>query len=117
MENYNPYLKNRSRKLRKGMTETEVMIWNRLRRKQINGLQFYRQKPLGKYIVDFYCPAKKLVIEIDGGQHFWNDNPEKDKERDKYLADALGYKILRFTNVDIFQNIEGVVHKIIEVIK
>ena len=100
------------------MTETEVTLWNRVRRKQINGLQFYRQKPLGKYIVDFYCPAKKLVIEIDGGQHFWDDNIKKDdKERDEYLIDSLGLKILRFTNIEVFQNIEGVINAIFEAVK
>lgn len=100
------------------MTETEVMIWNRVRRKQINGLQFYRQKPLGKYIVDFYCPAKNLVIEIDGGQHFWDDNIKKDDgERDEYIVNVLGLKILRFTNIEVFQNIEGVINSIFRAVK
>ena len=100
------------------MTETEIMLWNRLRRKQIDGLQFYRQKPLGKYIVDFYCPAKNLVIEIDGGQHFWDGTIEQnDKERDKHLKENLGLRVLRFTNIDVFQNIEGVVNSIFEALK
>lgn len=100
------------------MTETEIMLWNRLRRKQINGLQFYRQKPLGKYIVDFYCPARNTVIEVDGGQHFWDENIKKnDAERDEYFTDVLGLKILRFNNVDVFQNIEGVMNAIIQALK
>jgi very-short-patch-repair endonuclease len=118
MREYNPYLKNKSRELRKEMTETEIMPWNRLRRKQINGLQFYRQKPLGKYVVDFYCPKKKLVIEIDGGQHFWDENiKQDDKQRDKYLKNDLGLEVLRVTNVDVFQNIEGAVNAIFEALK
>jgi len=100
------------------MTETEIMLWNRIRRRQINGLQFYRQKPLGKYIVDFYCPAKNLVIEIDGGQHFWDERIEKDdKERDEYLTNDLGLKVLRFTNIDTFQNTEGIIYTIIKALK
>jgi len=100
------------------MTETEIRLWNRLRRKQINGLQFYRQKPLGKYIVDFYCPAKSLVIEIDGGQHFWDEQIENDdKKRDRYFTDVQRLKVLRFTNIEVFQNIEGVVNSIFEALK
>jgi len=117
---YNPYLnlKTIGRKLRKEMTETEIRLWSRVRKKQINNLQFFRQRPIGNFVVDFYCPQKKLVIEIDGGQHYWNENiSNDDKERDIYLSDILGIKVLRFTNVDIFQNIEDVVHKIIEATK
>ena len=66
---YNKKLKARSRELRSSMTDAEIALWVKLRRKQLHGLQFYRQKPLGKFIVDFYCPAAQLVIEIDGGQH------------------------------------------------
>ncbi len=100
------------------MTETEIRLWSRVRKKQINNLQFFRQRPIGNFVVDFYCPQKKLVIEIDGGQHYWNENiSNDDKERDIYLSDILGIKVLRFTNVDIFQNIEDVVHKIIEATK
>jgi len=67
---YRKDLKNISRKLRGRMTETEIRLWARVRNRQINNLLFHRQKPLGPYIVDFYCPAKKIVIEIDGGQHY-----------------------------------------------
>ena len=67
---YNPKLKKRARRLRKNMTDAEVKLWNHLRRKQIKGLQFFRQRPIGNYIVDFYAPEAKLVIEVDGGQHY-----------------------------------------------
>jgi len=64
---YNKPLKSNSRVLRANMTDAEQKLWYRLRRKQINGWQVYRQKPIGPYIVDFYCPATGLVIELDGG--------------------------------------------------
>ena len=97
------------------MTEAEIILWNRLRRKQINNIQFYRQKPLGNYIVDFYCPAKKLIIEIDGGQHYENGEIIKeDKERESFLIQTLKLKVLRFTNTDITKNLASVMDKIIE---
>ena len=67
---YNKDLKPFARELRKNMTDAELHLWNRVRRKQINGYQFYRQKNIGSYIVDFYCPAAKLIIELDGSQHY-----------------------------------------------
>lgn len=112
---YNPYLRASGRRLRKEMTETEVRLWNRIRRKQINSLQFFRQRPIGNFVVDFYCPRRKLVIELDGGQHFWDENISgNDKNRDNYLENILGLKVLRFTNVEVYQNIEGVVREIIK---
>ena len=67
---------------------------------------FYRQKPLGQYIVDFYCPAAKLVIEVDGGQHYSGQQKERDIERDKYLNDQ-GLKVIRYSDLDVLTNIEG----------
>jgi len=110
---YQSYLKEKARNLRKSMTPAEVRLWVKIRRKQIKGLQFYRQKPLGKYIVDFYCPAKRLVIEIDGGQHYEKEHLKKDKQRDNYLEQILGLKVIRFTNRDILTNLESVINKII----
>lgn len=108
-------LKNNARKLRKNMTPAEVRLWQRIRRKQLNNLQFYRQRNLGKYIVDFYCPARKLVIEIDGGQHYESGKLiEKDKERENYLRSVLKLKVIRFTNIDILKNIYSVMDKIVE---
>ncbi len=112
---YEPYIKDISRKLRKTMTKEEIILWNKLRRKQLNELQFYRQKPLGRFVVDFYCPTKKLVVEIDGGQHYENGETIKaDKERELFLKNILGLKILRFTNIDINKNINSVMDKIFE---
>jgi len=115
---YKPHLKDNSRKLRKTMTESEVILWNKIRRKQLKNLQFNRQKPLGKYVVDFYCPLKKLVIEIDGGQHYDNGKiTKKDLEREKFIKEILGLKIVRFTNIEIKQNLASVIDKILETLK
>ena len=99
-----PYLvqsKEHARVLRKAMTDAELKLWRMIRKKQMNGLQFYRQKPLGTYIADFYCPARKIVIEVDGGQHYEEKKIKKDEERSKYLQEKLGLKVLRFTNLSL----------------
>ncbi len=82
--------------------------------KQLGGYQFYRQRIIGDYIVDFYCPKFKLVIEVDGGQHYSDDAVEKDTKRDAYLA-SHEIRVLRFTNADVLENIDGVIYKILEV--
>jgi very-short-patch-repair endonuclease len=81
--------------------------------KRIRGYQFYRQKNLGNYIVDFYCPAGKLIIELDGGQHYSEEGMESDEIRDKYLA-SLGFTILRFSDRDILKNMDEVLQRIYE---
>ena len=108
---YNRNLKRHSGQLRKNMTDTERHIWAKLRMKQLNGYQFYRQKPIGDYIVDFYCPRAKLVIEVDGGQHFSDEMTEYDRIRDEYIS-SLGLRVLRFTNTDVLTNIESVLESI-----
>ncbi len=75
------------------MNDAEHHLWQRTRNKQVNGVQFYRQRPLLNYIVDFYCPKVKLVIELDGGQHFEDEHPIKDRERDVAL-EAIGLQVL-----------------------
>ena len=80
MQAYNPALKPFSRDLRNSMTDAEQLLWSRLRRKQILGVQFYRQKPLANYIVDFYCAAANVVIELDGSQHYEPEHRAKDAE-------------------------------------
>jgi len=97
MENYKKKLKTPARSLRSNMTDAEQALWYRIRRKQVQGLQFYRQKTLLSFIVDFYCPAAKLVIEIDGSQHLETKNLEKDRARDAALM-RLGLLVLRFDN-------------------
>jgi very-short-patch-repair endonuclease len=110
---YNKKLKARSRKRRSSMTDAEIALWVKLRRKQLHGLQFYRQKPLGNFIVDFYCPAARLVIEIDGGQHYEEEGRIRDGLRDGYLEN-LGIRVFRFSNLDVLKNMEGVIAVIIE---
>jgi very-short-patch-repair endonuclease len=112
MRPYNPNLKPLSQQLRKNMTDAERKLWSRLRMKQLKNLMFSRQKQLGVYIVDFYCHNAKMVIEVDGGQRFAEDAVEYDRNRDEYLKD-MGLTVLRFTNTDVMDNIEGVVDVIL----
>jgi very-short-patch-repair endonuclease len=107
MREYNRTLKGASRELRKQMTDAERAFWRRVRRKQILGLQFYRQKPLLSFVVDFYCPAAKLVIEVDGGQHGDVDHQSRDRERDRRLI-ALGLRVLRFDNLQVLREPDAV---------
>ena len=111
MQPYNKNLKKLSRDLRSNMTDAEQLLWQRLRRKQILGLQFYRQKPILNFIVDFYCSAANLVIECDGGQHYTVEELEVDRARDQALA-QLGLNVLRFDNRQILTEIDGVVEQI-----
>ena len=111
MQPYNKNLKQPSRDLRNNMTDAEQLLWQRLRRKQILGLQFYRQKPILNFIVDFYCPAANLVIDCDGGQHYTAEGLEADRARDQALA-QLGLNVLRFDNRQILTEIDGVVEQI-----
>ncbi len=108
MHPYNPKLKPLSQELRKNMTDAEKQLWSKLKMKQLKGLMFSRQKPLGEYIADFYCHQARLVIEVDGGQHFLDDTIEYDRIRDEFMMSS-GIKVLRFTNTDVMENIEGVV--------
>ena len=111
MKPYNKKLKLPSHDLRNNMTDAEQLLWRKLRRKQILGLQFYRQKPILNFIVDFYCPAANLVIEWDSGQHYTAEGLEADRARDQALA-QLGLNVLRFDNRQILTEIDGVVEKI-----
>ena len=111
MQPYNKNLKIPSRDLRNNMTDAEQMLWQRLRRKQILGLQFYRQKPILNFIVDFYCPAANLVIECDGGQHYTDEGLEADRVRDEALA-QLGLKVLRFDNGQVLNETDAMVEQI-----
>ena len=82
---YKVNLKHNACRLRKEMTDSEKKLWTRLGRKQIMDVQFYRQKPLGSYIVDFYAPKAKIVVEVDGSQHTEERARQKDARGDKYL--------------------------------
>ncbi|VIO80326.1 hypothetical protein CI1B_83770 [Bradyrhizobium ivorense] len=93
-----------ARGLRVNQTDEETVLWNRIRNRQIDGHKFARQIPIGRYSCDFVCREKKLVIEVDGGQHA---DSVADVVRDRYMADE-GYRVLRFWNNDVLGNIEGV---------
>ena len=111
MLSYSGQLKQRSRELRKNMTDAEKLVWSKVRGKQPKDCQFYRQKVISNYIVDFYCPRAKLVIEIDGGRHYMSDGKQKDTVRDSDMND-LGLRVLRFSNREVSENIDGVVEVI-----
>jgi very-short-patch-repair endonuclease len=98
------------------MTDAEKRLWSKLRLKQLNGYQFYRQMVIGNYIVDFCSPALKLVIEVDGSQRYTSEGLKSDKTRDKYLQ-GCGLKVLRFNDYEVFTNISGVVENILENMK
>ncbi|MBI4642596.1 MAG: endonuclease domain-containing protein [Deltaproteobacteria bacterium] len=100
-----------SRNLRKNQTDAENLLWRHLRGKQLEGLRFRRQHPIGRYIVDFVCLEKRLVLEIDGGQHGMEKEKIKDDERDHWLR-TEGYQVLRFWNNDVLTNLEGVMETI-----
>ena len=112
---YNRDLKEYSRQLREHMTDAENCLWAKIRLKE-TGCQFYRQKPIGDYIVDFFCPKAKLVIEVDGSRHFSDEMLEYDRVRDEYMS-SLGLRVLRFTNNDVLTNMDGVVERILETMR
>ena len=102
-----------ARNLRKNSTPQERILWKLLRNSNIHNCKFKRQYPIGDYIVDFICKEKMLIIEIDGGQHNEFQNIELDNKRTKYL-ESRGFNVIRFWNVDIDKNIEGVYKTIIK---
>ena len=110
---YNKALKPFARNLRQSMTQAEVLLWTKICRRQIQGIQFLRQKPIAKFILDFYAKSIRLAIEIDGGQHFETEHKNKDMNRDAYLA-TLGIHTLRFSNREVLTNLSGVLLKIEE---
>jgi len=106
---YNPKLKELARRLRNNSTLAEVLLWNQIKKKQLRGYQFSRQKPIDDFIVDFFCHDLMLAIEIDGETH--NYKAEEDKVRQSRL-ESLGVKFLRFLDIDIKKNMEGVLRSI-----
>lgn len=97
--------------LRKNIPEPEKRLWQKLRKEQLIGIKFRRQYSVGPYVIDFYSPKTRLGIEIDGDSHFWGDTPAYDKERQIYI-EANGIKLIRFTNREVIENLEGVLEKI-----
>jgi very-short-patch-repair endonuclease len=102
-------LVNLAKSLRKRQTEAETLLWRHLRGKQTNGLKFRRQEPIGQYIVDFVCFERKLIIELDGGQHALQQ--DQDQKRESWFREQ-GFRTLRFWNNEVLGNIEGVLEVI-----
>ena len=97
----------RARDLRKSSTKAERALWSQLRDRKLDGHKFRRQQPIGPNTVDFFCLERKLVVEVDGGQHV----PEVDERRTAFL-DGAGYRVLRFWNAEVLENMDGVLHLI-----
>ena len=104
----------RARALRHNATDAEKLLWHRIRMWQVESCKFRRQQPLGTYIVDFVCLEKRIVVELDGGQHA--EQNEYDSKRDAWLRDQ-GFTVLRFWNHDVLQKIESVADKIYQTVK
>lgn len=100
------------RRLRSNMTGPETRLWSRLRARQLQGLKFRRQHGIGPYIVDFYCPERSLVIEVDGASHADADQILKDQLRDRYFQ-SLGLHVIRYINDDILKNLDGVLEDLV----
>ena len=108
---YNPRLKQIARKLRKDMTLSEILLWKEIKGKKVLGYDFHRQKPMDEYVVDFYCPRLKLVLEIDGDSH--DGKEESDKVKQKKL-ESMGLTVLRFWDLDVRANVDGIVGQLKE---
>jgi very-short-patch-repair endonuclease len=101
----------KARDLRRNATDAERLLWKRLRMRQAEACKFRRQQPLGEYIVDFVCSERKLIVEVDGGQHA--EQAEYDESRSKWLQ-AQGYRVLRFWNHDVLTMPDAVLTKILQ---
>jgi very-short-patch-repair endonuclease len=95
----------KARYLRKNLTDAEQALWRDIRNRQLYGYKFRRQAPIGKYIVDFVCFEKRLIVELDGGQHA--AQRDEDNRRSKWL-ESQGFKVLKFWNHDVLKQVEGI---------
>ena len=103
------------RSLRNNAPMAEILLWTELKGKQLDGYKFRRQYSIGPYIADFYCVKAKLAIEVDGESHFMPGADIKDKRRQDYI-ESFGLRIVRFTNTDVYQNIDGVIQEILDIL-
>ena len=108
---YKPYLKELALQLRNNSTKAEIKLWAYLRGKKMGGYDFHRQKPIYNYIADFYCNKLKLVIEVDGLTHQWEETFEKDKLKQVHIEE-LGFKVLRFNDDEVINDIDNVLRVI-----
>ena len=104
-------LESRRRDLRVKQTEAEKILWQKLRNRQINGFKFFRQCSIGKYIADFYCSELRLVIELDGSQHYEENSLEYDNIREEFMK-SLDIKTIRFNNLDVFKSLDEVMERV-----
>lgn len=115
MLDYRSDLKQVARRLRQEMTQSEQVLWSRVRRKQIAGIQFYRQRPIAGFVVDFYAPRAKLVVEVDGSQHFAPEGNLQDAQRDMVLR-GFGLRVLRFDSAEVLRHTDAVTEAIREAV-
>ncbi|NMG06035.1 endonuclease domain-containing protein [Brasilonema sp. UFV-L1] len=108
--------KEKRQNLRNNMTKAEKMLWDKIKGKQIESCKFRRQYSVAQFIIDFYCPELKLAIEIDGESHFQEDAVKYDKERQIFIESA-GIIFLRFTNNEVFENLNSILEIITEKIR
>jgi very-short-patch-repair endonuclease len=101
----------RARTLRRNMSNAERKLWRALRAKQLDGARFRRQHPIGRYVADFVCLERRLIVEVDGGQHAEDDRIARDAARDRWLT-AEGYRVLRVPTIDVYLNLAGVIDTI-----
>jgi len=105
--------RDRAKRLRREMTRAETLLWRHLKADRLAGLSFRRQTPMGHYIADFVAHSCKLVVELDGESHDFEERVRHDARRDRWFA-SRGYRVLRFANEDVMKNLEGVVLSILE---
>lgn len=105
------YLEEYRKRLRKDSTPAEATLWKSLQRKQLNGRKFRRQHSIQNYIVDFYCASEQLIVELDGAYHFNFSQQQYDLERTQEI-ETLGFKLIRFENKLVFENLSGVLEEI-----
>jgi very-short-patch-repair endonuclease len=105
--------KAKRQQLRRNMTKAEFLLWQKLRCKQLEGVKFRRQYGVNRFVLDFYCTELKLTIEVDGESHFLLGAQEYDQERQAFI-ESLGIRFLRFTNDEVYGNLEGVLERIIQ---
>ena len=104
------------RLLRNTAPETEVILWSRLQQRRLGGYKFRRQSGIGPYVVDFYCPKKRLVVEVDGDSHFTDEAEIYDRDRTDYFK-SLGLRVVRFTNEEVRKRLPDVLEMILTALK
>ncbi|MCX6141778.1 MAG: endonuclease domain-containing protein [Ignavibacteriales bacterium] len=102
--------------LRRNMTKAEVVLWSKLKNRQLLGERFLRQYGVDQYVLDFYCPRLRIAIEVDGDSHFAIGAREYDEQREQHIG-TYGIHFLRFTNVDIYNNLDGVLLSILQLVE